>query len=205
LPAIQATRSIGQTEATLSRASLAPTEVRLTPVGAVLARHTDNAVYRTNRGDLIAGKPRSHRSPPNPCGSGACPRYRQRGLSDKPRRPYRGQAALPQKSAYPLLERGLPAILATRSIGQTEATLSQASRAPTEVRLTPVGAVLARDTGDAVHRTNRGDLIAGKPRSHRSPPNPCGSGACTPSRQRGLSDKPRRPYRGQAALPQKSA
>ncbi len=35
------------------------------------------------------------------CGSEACPRYKHRGLSDKPQRPYRGQASLPQNRRSP--------------------------------------------------------------------------------------------------------
>jgi len=141
-----------------SQPAAAPTD-RTVPVGAVPARDAGAAVFLPHRVIVPREQVRSYRRSPA-CWSEACPRCRRRGLPATPcNRPSRTSSLLPpvgavpardagaavflpyrvivpreQVRSYPLCERCLPAIRATRSIRRTASSFIASKLAPTGER-----------------------------------------------------------------------
>ena len=139
---------------------------------------------------------RSHR----PCGSGACPRCRRRGPPAIPRyRSSRTSSLLPRVGAVLARDKG-DAVYQTyrvivpreqvRSYRRSPACWSEACPrcrrrglpatpcnrpSRTSSLLPPVGAVLARDKGDAVYQTYRVIVHREQARSYRRAPKPVGA------------------------------
>jgi len=138
-----------------------------------------------------------------PCWSRACSRCRYLNSSDRPRRPHRGQAPLPQAPADPVgaeLARD-----ADTSIHQTDRVVLVAGKHCSHRRprtlLEP--SLLAmqipqfiRQPASSLSRASTAPTIDREP---------CWSRACSRCRYLNPSDRPRRPYRGQAPLPQEPA
>ncbi len=159
-------------------------KVPVTPVGAVIGREGRTAACLRDRGDLFAGRARSHRYRDPPCGSGPCP---------PPRSPL-WKLALPAKAAptgtaippcgsglcprrpHPRVPRSPPVGAGSAREGRTHGYRDHplweralpAKAAPTGTAITPVGAGSAREG-----------------RTHGYCDHTCGSGLC-----------PRRPHRG---------
>jgi|GEM_PF-4791617 len=137
------------------------------------------------------------------CWSRACPRCRYLNSSDRPRRPHRGQAPLPQAPADPVgaeLARD-----ADTSIHQTDRVVliagKHSSHKSPRTLLEP--SLLAMQIPQFIRQTASSlSRASTAPTGDRGR---CWSRACSRCRYHNSSDRPRRPHRGQAPLPQAPA